>query len=241
MVIYKGLEIKDGKIVAKQEKEYAEVPFSDIRIVSVVQHEGLQMTNLFFTGGSESYTVLDLIDNKQAKDFYDSLIHMWDEMSKNTKNAPSDGKKLKALEGFGLYIQDYHGDSIYTTLRKLKETDNMALLTNLYKSREQRTKKIKEWLATDPVIEMHKGKLKFSKQGCQVKKRLVTWDKVNTIQFEKVNFSTFFYVLPVGVSGGTFSFKKGFYGININVNDAYKYGVEYFFWKTLADQNFLEK
>ncbi|MBN1798735.1 MAG: hypothetical protein JW822_09160 [Spirochaetales bacterium] len=233
-----GLEIKDGKIFMKEGEE---VPFSDIRVVSMVQREGLDMAHFFYSGGSYSYVNLDLIDNKQVKEIYDVMINLWDEMSKNAKHAPSEKKKLKTLEAFGLYLQDYQGNTIYTSLRMLKETDNMELLTNLYNSRSERRKKIKEWLSADPVIELKNGKLKFSKQGCQVKKRLISWDKVQTIQFEKVNFSTLFYVLPEGVSGGMFSFKKSFYAININAKEAYIYGVEYFFWKTLADENFLEK
>ncbi len=236
-----SLEIKNSKIVIKADNEYSEVSFTDIRLVSIIHREGLEMSHIFYTGGSNSFINLDLIDEEQAKNSYNLLINIWDEVSKNSKKELSEKKKLKAMESIAIYIKDYQGNTLYTSLRVLKETENMGFLTNLYNSRLQRRKKTQQWLSSNPIIELHNGKLQFSKQGCQIKKKSIPWEKVNTVQIEQVNFSTLFYVLPEGVSGGMFSFKKSFYAININVKEAYKYSSEYFFWKALADENFLEK
>ena len=240
MATSQSLEIKEGSIFKREGKEYSEVPLSDIRIVAVILPEGLDLFLVFYSSGSTSYINPDLVDDKQAKNIYDVLTKLWDEMSKNSKKPPSEKKKLRALEAFRLFLKDYQGNTLQTSLRTLKETDNMKLLTELHASRPQRRKKIQQWLAADPEIELKTKKLKFSKQGCQVKKRLIPWDKVNKIQVEEVNFATHFYVLPEGVSGGMFSFKKGLYAINISKKDIHTYATEYFFWKGLAEENFLE-
>jgi hypothetical protein len=234
------LDIREGKVFLKENNDYTEVPLKEIRIVSFILPEGVDLFLVFYSSGSTAYVNIDLLDDEQALKGYTMFINMWDEISKSSKKPLSDKNKLYALNAFKLYVMDYQGNSLVWSLRKLKETNNMDVLTNLKKSRLQRINQLKQWLDANPTIDLKKGKLHFNKQGYQIKKRkVIPWEEVSTIQIEEVNFATHFYVLPEGVSGGYFSFRKASYFVNIKKADTHIYAAESFFWKALSEQNYL--
>ena len=165
----------------------------------------------------------DLLPSDEAETIYGLL----DELL--SSNNPND------FSGISLCLADYQNQGDEFSLHKMKKT-RASLLAGLYKYRQDRVKKLQQWLADNPQVILKGGlgsKAILDQDGFHVKKKTLAWPEVNTISVETMNgFITHMFVLPEGRSGGMFDLKKGKYSLaRIPTKKKNLYVGECNFWK----------
>lgn len=168
---------------------------------------------------------LDLLDEKIALALSDELtefIHR---------------EKAHHLAEMKLCLTDYGNYSAVITFKDLKK-GNFDFFQRLHSFRKERIHKLKEWLRTDPRVELRGAfgaTASLDRQGFKRgKKKFISWGEVGSVHTETVNLSTHLLVLPIGVSGGMFSLKKYKYSLqNIPAKKKEFYIAECNFWRSI--------
>jgi hypothetical protein len=144
------------------------------------------------------------------------------------------------LKGIKVCIAHYDNAGEVFDLGKLKAR-SVELLTALYHYRDERRKKLHQWLATNPQIILRGGlgsRAVLNQEGFHLKNKELSWQDVKGIQTESLTSlftTTHLYILPEGRSGGMFDLRKGKYALKlIPTKQKELYAAECQFWKYYA-------
>lgn len=142
------------------------------------------------------------------------------------------------LSGLTVCLADYQNNGAALPLGKLRK-ESGRLLAGLYRYRNERAERLRQWLAGGPQVVLRGGfgsTAVLNREGFHLKKAVTPWTGVGRIETETTNnIITHLYVLPRGYSGGVFDFKKMKHALAvIPTGKKDLYATECFFWKTLS-------
>lgn len=200
-------------------------PMDKLRYIFVMI-PGKFWTVLVHTSQKSSCIDLDSLSQEE-------LLRFSHQLKENAKK----GGFLNNLSEIRFCLADYNENYAQFSLKDVK-VSNVDIFAELEKYREVRLKAREEWFKGNPEVIM-KGQLwnkaVLDKAGYHKGKHLVAWDNVGTVLVETTNgMVARFYVLPEGVSSGTFSFGKGKYRMPVPISRTDLYTAEANFWRVNA-------
>jgi len=183
-----------------------------------------------------------VVQSSQSRSFV-NLDPIAEESFKDINKAISDLVKEQsafALSDLKVLVADYSEQFATFSLKDVKKYQP-DFFDHISYTRNERIKRVKNWMQGNPEV-LLKGilwhKAVINKDGFKKGDKLfVSWKEVETVLVETTNgMACVFYVLPKGVSGGTFSFAKGKYGISISPGKGDLFTAECNFWRNLSAQ-----
>ncbi len=223
-----------GKIIVKENNLVVKEGFTrktilamdELRFVYLFMPESLKSWFLVTSSsGIEGYN-LDTV----SEDNIAELTRKFDDMIRQER-----GYKLSGIK---VCLADYENRGVIVALKDFK-TAKIDIFSQLLQYRQERLKKLNEWLNQNPEIVLKGvfGQQAFvDARGFRRGKKFIAWQDVGTLQVNTVNFSTNLLVIRRGVSTGLFSFKKQQYFIGIPLKKKELYLAECNFWMSGLNQ-----